>query len=32
MLAEAPHELLIAEKTMLDAAERAVALAHEAVA
>ena len=32
MLAEAPHELLIAEKTMLGAAEKAVALAHQAVA
>jgi succinyl-CoA synthetase beta subunit len=28
MLAETPNELLIAEKTMLDAAEKAVALAH----
>ncbi|MDQ5874839.1 MAG: ADP-forming succinate--CoA ligase subunit beta [Actinomycetota bacterium] len=32
MLADAPHELLIAEKTMLGAAEKAVALAHQGAA
>ncbi len=32
MLADAPHELLLAEKTMLGAAEKAVALAHQGAA
>jgi len=32
MLADAPHELLMAEKTMLGAAEKAVALAHQGAA
>jgi len=32
MLADAPHELLIAEKTMLGAAEKAVVLAHQGAA
>jgi succinyl-CoA synthetase beta subunit len=32
MLADAPHELLLAEKTMLGAAEKAVSLAHQGAA
>ena len=32
MLADAPHELLMAEKTMLGAAEKAVVLAHQGAA
>lgn len=32
MLADAPHDLLIAEETMLGAAEKAVALAHQGAA